>query len=257
VDEFKRKDLPTVHLDDSCEKVAETMDNLHVSAVPVVDSNGIIRGVVTFDDVLSAVMSIANDDIYTMAGTSSEPFQKKMLRKVTHRMPWLFATLAGGIINALVLNNFEPLLLKYAAIVFFIPFVIGLSGNIAIQASTVMVRGMATGEVQSSNLSSVIFSEIGAGSMNGLFFGIGCGALVSFLARPVLHTTPIIGLTVGIGVILAVFFASIMSAFTPVLFRKLGLDPAISASPIITVFNDVMGVLVYLATSMILLDRLA
>ncbi len=255
VEEFKRKELPLAHLNDSCKKVAETMDNNHVSAVPVVDDDNIIRGVITFDDVIAAVMDLADDDIYKMVGTSSEPLKKKMLRKVRHRIPWLFATLVGGIASAMILNSFEPLMVKYAAVIFFIPFVIGLSGNIAIQGSTVLVRGLATGEVRPENLSSVIISEIGVGGLNGLIFGVVCGLLVAFLAEPVLHTTPLIGLTVGTGLVLSVWFASIMGSVMPVIFQKLDFDPAISASPMITIVNDVLGVFVYLATSMFLLGR--
>ncbi len=255
VSEFKRKDLPTVHVNDPCERVADTMNRMHVSAVPVVDDHNIVRGVITFDDVLSAVMDIASEDIFKMAGTSPEPFQKKILRKVTIRMPWLIATLAGGIISAFILNAYEPLLIKYAAVIFFIPFVIGLSGNIAIQGSTVLVRGIATGEVHSGNLLPVILSEIGAGCLNGLLFALICGFLVSFIANPLLHTTPLIGLTVGTGLLLAVLVASTMGSIAPVIFQKLGFDPAISAGPMITIFNDVLGVFIYLSISMLLLEK--
>lgn len=257
VSEFKRQDLPVVHVNDSCEKVADTMNHMHISAVPVVDDHNIIRGVITFDDVLSAVMNIANDDIFKMAGTSAEPFRKKILRKVTLRMPWLAATLVGGIISAFILNAYQMLLIKYATVIFFIPFVIGLSGNIAIQGATVLVRGLATGEVSSKNLSSVVLSEIGAGGINGIFFSLVCGLLVSFLARPLLHTTPLIGLTVGMGLLLSVLFASTMGSVTPIIFHKLDIDPAISAGPMITIFNDVLGVFIYLATSMFLLEKFA
>ncbi len=257
VGEFKRQDLPVVHVNDSCEKVADTMDRMHISAVPVVDDHNIIQGVITFDDVLSAVMDITNADIFKMVGASPEPFRKKILRKVTLRMPWLIATLAGGIISAFILNTYESLLMKHAAVIFFIPFVIGLSGNIAIQGSTVLVRGIAMGEVRSENFLSVVLSEIGAGGMNGLLFALACGILISLMAGPLLHATPLIGLTVGTGLLLTVLFASVMGSVTPIIFQNLGFDPAISAGPIITILNDVLGISIYLAISMFLLEKFA
>ena len=139
--------------------------------------------------------------------------------------------------------------MDFSTIILFIPFVIGLAGNVGIQGATVIIRGLATGDIQSDNLKTVVKSEILTGLLNGLFFGVLCGLLTAALSIPILHVSPIMGLIVGIGVILAVSVASVVGATTPIVFLRLEIDPAISAGPFVTVMNDILGLTIYLATS--------
>jgi len=253
-EDFIRSETPKIAINDPCEKVANVMGQEHLSILPVVDENNVIQGVVTFDDVIRAMEDIASEDIYTMVGTAKvDPFAKKTGSKIIARAPWLFTTFVGGIISAWILGYFDGTLSEYAAIILFIPFVIGLAGNVGIQGATIIVRGLATGDIQEDNIAHIVKNEILVGVLNGTIFGILCGALISLTAEVLLNTDPVLGLVVGTGVILAVSIASLVGSLTPILFINLEIDPAISTGPVITVVNDILGLAIYLATAKFIL----
>jgi len=127
--QIMRKNTPKVLVTDSCDKVASLMNNEHLSTIPVVDDDNIIRGVITFDDVIRIMQDLASEDIFTMIGTAKvDPFAKKITNKIAARAPWLFITFIGGILSAYILNQFEGTLTDFATIIIFIPFVIGIWG---------------------------------------------------------------------------------------------------------------------------------
>jgi magnesium transporter len=248
--EFIRPTTPKVHLNDPCEKVSHLMGQENLSSLPVVDDDNVIQGIITFDDVIRVMQDSASEDIYTMVGTATvDPFAKKISNKIIARSPWLFTTFIGGLVSAWILGYYQATLSDYAAVIFFIPFVIGLAGNVGIQGATVIVRGLATGDIQKDNLARVVKSEISVGILNGIIFGLLCGGLVYLTSESILHTNPVLGLVVGTGIILAVSIASLMGSLTPILFINLDIDPAISTGPIITVINDILGLAIYLATA--------
>lgn len=252
-EQIMRKDTPKVLLEDPCEKVAELMDYEHLSAIPVVDDRNVIQGIITFDDVLRAMQDIASEDIFTMVGTAkADPFAKRATSKIFTRFPWLLTTFVGGIVNALILHHFEISLREFGTILFFIPFVMGLAGNVGIQGATVIVRGLATGDIKSDNIRTVVVSEFIVGATLGLIFGMLCGLLVAVLSGPLLHSTPKLGVTVGAGISLAILFTSLIGVMAPIFFRRIGIDPAISAGPVVTVLDDVMSLTIYMTTSTLL-----
>ena len=248
--EIIKENTPTVLLDESCEKIANLMDHEHLSTVPVVDEHNVMHGIVTFDDVFRGLKQTADEDIYTMVGaTEPDPFARKTSRKIAARAPWLFTTFIGGMISAFVLKSFEVNMAEFTTVIFFVPFVLGLAGNIGIQGATVIVRGLATGEIQRDNLSRVLKSEVKVGLLNGIIFGTICGLTVILFAETLLRTSPALGITVGLGIILAVAVATLIGSLTPLLFLKLKIDPAISTGPVVTVINDIFGLIIYLFTA--------
>lgn len=248
--EFIRPETPKVYLDDTCEKVAQLMGQEHLSSLPVVNSDNIIQGIITFDDVIRAMQDSASEDIYTMVGTAKvDPFAKKISNKIIARAPWLFTTFLGGLVSAWILGFYQATLVDFAAVIFFIPFVIGLAGNVGIQGATVIVRGLATGDIQKGNLAMVVKSELSVGILNGAIFGLLCGGLVHLASGSLINTNPVLGMVVGTGIILAVSVASLMGSLAPILLINLDIDPAISTGPIITVINDILGLAIYLATA--------
>ena len=254
--EFMREETPRVMLDDPCEKVANLMDHEHLSMIPVVNEKNQIQGVVTFDDVIKAMRDIANDDFYAMAGSDrGNPFAKKTVRKIWARAPWLFTTFIGGLISAFIIASYKDSLVEFATVVLFIPFVIGLAGNVAIQGATVIVRGLATGDIQSDNIAWVVKSELLVGLSNGLIFGILCGFLITAMAHTILPIKPILGLTVGTGIVMAVGLSTFLGSFAPIGFIKAGIDPAISTGPFVIVLNDILGLAVYLASTAFIFSR--
>jgi magnesium transporter len=245
-----REETPKVLLDESCEKIANLMDHEHLSTVPVVDEQNIIHGIVTFDDVFRGLKQTTDEEIYTMVGaTETDPFAKRTSHKITARAPWLFTTFIGGMISALILKSFEISMTEFTTVILFIPFVLGLAGNVGIQGATVIVRGLATGDIQSDNLHRVLKSEVKVGLSNGIIFGTICGTTIIFLGGTWLNSSPALGITVGLGIILAVAVATLIGSFTPILFLRLKIDPAISTGPVVTVINDIFGLAIYLFTA--------
>ncbi|MDA0690499.1 MAG: magnesium transporter [Nitrospinae bacterium] len=248
--EFMRKETPKVLLTDPCDKVANMMDHEHLSSIPVVNEKNVIQGVVTFDDVIRSIQDIASEDIFTMVGTAKmDPFARKIGKKIWTRAPWLFTTFLGGLFSAFIMSSYQHSLVEFSTIILFIPFVIGLSGNVAIQGATVIVRGMATGDIQEDNLKRVVRSELAVGCINGLIFGVLCGVVLTASSRTLIQISPLLGLTVGLGIIMAVSLSSLLGSLTPIFFLKAGIDPAISTGPMVIVLNDILGLTIYLATA--------
>ena len=248
--EIMRTNIPKVLITDSCDKVANLMDNEHLSAIPVVDTNNIIHGVITFDDVIRVMQDLASEDIFTMVGTAKvDPFAKKITRKIIVRAPWLFTTFIGGLVSAYILNQFQATISDFATVIFFIPFVLGISGNVGLQGSTVIVRGLATGDIQEDNILTVVRSELMVGIANGIIFGFLCGSVVALAAEALLQTSPLLGMAVGLGIVFSVSVAATIGSTAPILFMKASIDPAISAGPFVTITNDVVGIAIYLLTT--------
>jgi magnesium transporter len=248
--EFMRKKPPKVLLTDPCDKVANMMDHEHLSIIPVVNENNVMQGVVTFDDVIRTIQDIASEDIFTMVGTAKmDPFARKFGKKIWTRAPWLFTTFLGGLFSAFIINSYQGSLMEFSTIILFIPFVIGLSGNVAIQGATVIVRGMATGDIQKDNIQRVVRSELAVGCFNGLIFGVLCGVVLTAASGTLIQIDPLLGLTVGLGIVMAVSLSSLLGSLTPIFFLKAGIDPAISTGPMVIVLNDILGLAIYLATA--------
>ncbi len=248
---FIRQETPKVLLDDSCDKVAEIMDDEQMSSLPVVDENNVMHGIVTFDDVIRTMEDLASDDIYTMVGTPKvDPFAQRPMKKICARLPWLVPTFIGGIASVFILRWFESSMTAFGTVIFFVPFVLGLAGNIGIQCATVIVRGLATGDIQMENIKGVVASEILVGCANGAIFAVLCGGLIALIAAPVLNASPTLGYAVGGGIIMAVSSTAILGSLIPFGFLRLNIDPAISAGPVVTVINDILGLISYLAVAM-------
>ncbi len=254
---FIREATPSVFLEDSCEKIANIMDHEHLSILPVIDSDNLIHGIVTFDDVFRGLKHTTDDDIYTMAGTAKvNPFAKRTITKIAARAPWLLTTFIGGMVSALILKQFELTLAEFSVVLLFIPFVLGLAGNVGIQGATIIVRGMATGDVQKDNLKTIVFSEIKVGVLNGLLFGTGCGIILTVFSNLLPNGNSLLGLSLGLGIFLAVSMASIIGSTLPLFFVKMKIDPAISTGPMVTVINDIIGLFTYLSTTTVIFSYL-
>ena len=248
--QIMRKVTPKVLTSDSCDKVANLMDNEHLSTIPVVDDTNIIRGVITFDDVIRVMQDLASEDIFTMIGTAKiDPFAKKITSKIMVRAPWLLTTFIGGLLSAYILNRFQTTINDFSTVLFFIPFVLGISGNVGLQGSTVIVRGLATGDIQKDNILTVVRSELVVGIANGIIFGFLCGFIITLIAAPLLQTSPLLGSAVGLGIVLAVSVSAVIGSTAPTLFLRINVDPAISSGPFVTVTNDIAGITIYLLTT--------
>jgi magnesium transporter len=243
--------LHKVSVDATREEVVDLVERYKISALPVVDSEDHLLGVITYEDVIEAIEDIADEIIASMAGTAEkfkehDPLHKRFLS----RAPWLIVTLAAGLINMQVISvfqSYEKGLLTF--VLFFIPLITGMSGNIGVQCSTILVRSMATGLLSLGSKGKAISKEILLGLINGLVFGLLCGFLVyglDLLGFSELSVSPAaIGVIIGIGLFGACVTGAILGAFSPFFFARIGIDPAIASGPIITAFNDFLSMSIY------------
>lgn len=229
----------TVHMDQ--EHLAALAVKYDLVSIPVVDDDGVLVGRVTMDDVYDIVGEEAAEDIARIAGTDEEVLEHSSLVIVRERLPWLLLGLAGGLCAALVMSGFGPALGRSPRSVYFVPIVMGMGGNAGIQSSTVVVRGLATGELLAGDLWNRLWKELKVSLMIGLTCALLVGAAISvFLGE---------GLEAGVvtlSLLCVILQASVIGGTMPILLKRLGVDPAIATGPFITTGNDILGVSLYL-----------
>jgi magnesium transporter len=232
-----------VSTDTDQEEVAHIVSKYDILAVPVVDSNNILQGIVTVDDVIDVIRKEASEDFLQMAGAGrdEEILLKSTLVNALTRAPWLFASWLGGIVSVIIITSFQAELQKVLALAAFIPIVMGMGGNIATQSSTLVVRGMATGRINMQEIAKVIFKEMRVGLILGAFYGLFIGVVAALgYAEPAY-----LGVVVGLSVFFSMFLAATVGTFFPLTLRRLGVDAAIATGPFVTTTIDILGVVTY------------
>jgi len=248
--------LHKVSVETSREEVAEIVERYKTPALPVVDHENFLVGVITYEDVLEAVEDMADETIARIAGTAEKLSEHEpLIRRFFSRAPWLFVTLLAGLINVAVISSFqrhEGGILTFA--LFFVPLIAGMSGNIGIQCSTVLVRSMAIGMVSMGTKREAVLKELLIGGCTGCFFGVLCGVLVGLLqmlgATEAAVSPVILGLIVGMGLMGACLAGTVLGVSSPMFFARIGVDPAIASGPIITAFNDILSMTIYFLIAM-------
>lgn len=240
-----------VYPDCSREEVIDIMNRYQLSGLPVVSEGRVLLGVITSEDTLEVLEDIADETIANMAGTTekySEP--ESAFKKFLHRAPWLFVTLFAGLLNMSVMNMFQQIDgLVLTFVFFFVPLVTGLSGNIGLQCSTVLVRNIALGLFSSQNFKKVMVKEAFLGFGTGAFFGVVSGIFVFLLnffsITAMAHNPFVVGLVVGLGLMGACLCGTLLGVFSPIIFYRSGIDPAVASGPIVTAFNDFLSMSIY------------
>ncbi|MBU0519557.1 magnesium transporter [bacterium] len=231
------------------EEVANLFRKYDLVSVPVVDDFGRLAGRITVDDIVDVLAEEAEEDLSIIAGTrDEEPTEQATLKVFWQRFPWLLVALVGGIVAASVIHHFEATLMKIIALAFFVPVITAMGGSTAMQASSIVVRGLATGEIEMRDLLPRIFREIRVGLLNGLVLGIVLGVIVALWLQQVN-----LGLLLGFTLLLNICFASLLGAAVPIMMKRIGIDPALAMGPFVTSAIDVIGLLIYLGFAMLVL----
>lgn len=249
--EILRPSCHSVSPDASREEVIEMMQRYKISALPVVNEEGTLLGAIGYDDVLEAMEDIADETMACVAGTGEKvSAPESVMKRFLCRAPWLIVTLLAGLLNMSVMNIFtqyEGIFLTF--VFFFVPLITGMSGNIGLQCSTVLVRNMALGLLTKSTKKMVVRSEIYIGLLNGAVFGILSGLFVfclNFQGITMMTASPLaVGLIVGVGLFGACITGTLLGVSSPLIFSRLGIDPAVSSGPIVTAFNDFLSMTIY------------
>ena len=227
------------------EEVARIVSQYNFLAVPVVDGDEKLLGIVTVDDVLDVIREEATEDFLQMvgAGKDREILLKSSWENARMRLPWLFASWVGGIGAAFIIGVFDNVLESTIALAAFIPVIMGMGGNIGTQSSTIIVRGLATGRVSFENSTKILFKEIRVGLILGILYGILLGIFAIFRF---LDVSPLLGVVVGLSICLSMIIATTIGSMVPLILNRFDIDPAIATGPFVTTAIDILGVTLYL-----------
>ena len=239
-------DPVSVRTETPIEDVAIDFEKYDLVAMPVVDSIGRLVGQITVDDVMDEVREQSERDYQLASGISSDvDADDSVLAQTKARLPWLLIGLIGGIINSLILGGFEAQIAQVTALAIFIPLIGGTGGNVGVQASAIVVQGLANGRLDLTESwaqmrRGVMVALLNAVVISGLIF------LYNFIMLPGDYA---VTLAVATSLFCVVIFASIFGTLVPLTLEKLKINPALATGPFIQITNDVVGLLIYVGLS--------
>lgn len=246
--------LLTVSPETDQEEVARITSRYDLLALPVVDNNNVLLGIVTVDDIIDVIREEATEDFLQMAGVGKdrEILLKTPFESARTRFPWLFATFIGGFIASLIVKNSEALVKEFVLLSAFMPIVMGMGGNVGTQSSTIIVRGLSTGRIDFNHLGKVFVRQVFIGLLLGMAYGL-LLMLATFLFNNNTENIGLLSAIVGISLSFSMLIAASMGTITPLLLERFSIDPAVATGPIVTTFVDVFGVSVYLGIATLIL----
>ena len=242
-------ELESIHVDETSDKVArEFSDNDWMSA-PVVDDGNVLLGRITIDDVVDIIREQAEHQVLGAAGLDEdEDLFSPVRRAFRNRLLWLGINLGTAFIAASVVGRFEGTIEKIVALAVLMPIVAGMGGNAGTQVLTLMVRGIALGQIASSNIPTLVWKEVRVAVINGVVLGLLLGAIV--LAW---FNDPKLSLVIASALTINLCFAALGGVFVPVTLKRMGFDPALAGGVILTTITDVMGFLSFLGLATLIL----
>ncbi len=247
------KEAITVFQDTDQEEVAKILETYDLLALPVVDHYHRLLGIVTFDDIIDVIREEQTEDIYKMSAVSASRatyLESSVFALMRRRIPWLIILLLAATITTNVIAGYRHVLEAAVVLAFFIPIVTGTGGNSGTQSATLMIRGLATGELRFQDVWRIIGKEVMVGLMIGVCLGI-LTVLRAMLLPP--EVTFNEALAVGTAMCFVVIVATLVGALAPLIISRLGLDPTVMAGPLMATLIDVSGLTIYFETAKLLL----
>ena len=239
------------------EEVAKQMSKYNFMALPVVDRDNRMVGIITFDDAMDVMEEEATEDITIMSAQT--PYEKSYIRTspwelFKHRIPWLMLLMISATFTGLIITSFEKALSQLVILTAFIPMLMDTGGNSGSQSSVTVIRAISLGELDFKDLGKVLLKEFTTALMCGLALGLVCfgkvilvdGIIFGNMAEAVTYSFPLVAVVVSITMSLTVVLAKMIGCTLPLVAKKLGFDPAVMASPFITTIVDALSLLVYL-----------
>ena len=235
------------------EEVSEIFSKYQITSAPVTDEENRLIGVITVGDIISVVRQEATEDITKMVGTRAKDLREESAIKIVFfRTPWLVVTLFGGMIVSLIIHHFEPTLAKVLALASFSPLIAGMGGNVGSQSATIVVRSLALGHLENKKEQlKAIFREFRVGIMLGGIYGL---SLAGFAYTIYGHQYGYqFGVVVAIGMATSMTVAATMGSIEPIIFHRIGIDPATATGPLITTITDIISNFTYLTLATLIL----
>lgn len=246
------RDVISVTVDMDQEEVARQVASYNLLAIPVVEKDGRLVGIITVDDVVDVIREEATEDMLKMAGAiEEEPISKSSsIGAAKLRLPWLFTNLVGSLLSGAILWYFRYTIQEVVAVVSFIPVIAAMGGNVGLQSSTLIIRGLATGHIEPTDVWTVFFRE----TKIGLLMGLACGLILTAVGWVLQEG--FLGVVVGTSLVIAFFVSTSMATIMPIVLKRLGVDPAVAAGPFVTTANDITGITIYLTLATLFLNYL-
>ena len=259
VEDIMEKISVTVSTDTDQEEVARLLQKLDWLAVPVVDKENRLVGIVTVDDAIDILEDEATEDIFEQGGmfASKEANRSELLIRGSLwqiwkvRLPFLFITIVAGMLAALVIDGFEEVLNATAAIAIFIPLIMDMGGNVGTQSSTLFARGVVLGHISMNKFFAHLVKEVGVGVSLGAITG-----LISGIVASVWQGEPMLGVAVGLALLITMTLAAFLGFLVPFVLVRFNVDHAAGSAPIITSIKDISGLVVYFVFATIFLSHL-
>ncbi|MDC1514682.1 magnesium transporter [Polaribacter sp.] len=229
-----------VNVIDGAEDVANIMRKYDLEAIPVVDDHQILLGRITIDDIVDVIKEEADRDYQMAAGITQDVEADDSILELTKaRLPWLFLGLLGGIGAFIIMEGFQGVFEKYAALFFFTPLIAAMAGNVGVQSSAIIVQGLANDDIKGS-INSRLFKEMLLAALNGVIL-----ALFLFLFVWLSQGKITLAIAISVSLVVVIIVAGLIGTFVPLFLNKRGIDPAIATGPFITTSNDIFGILIY------------
>jgi magnesium transporter len=242
ISDIMNPEVISVHVDTDQEEVARLVKKYDLVAIPVVGDDQRLAGRITHDDIIDVIEEEADEDISLMAGVIDQEITEESTLKISRaRLPWLIAGLFGGILAAVVINQFESSLEKVLALSFFFPVIMAMGGSTGTQAATIVVRGMATGDISLVNIGKRLWMEMRVALVNALV----CGILLALIVGTWVSDYGL-GAVVGLALVLIIVNAGVIGSAVPMALKKWNIDPALATGPFVTTSNDILSLLIYL-----------
>lgn len=241
ISEIMNERVVSVSVGEDQEEVARMMRDYNFLALPVVDFQHHLLGIITVDDIIDVMEEEASDDYSKLAGIADlDTVDRNPFSAAKKRLPWLIILLFLGMFTASLIGRFEETLNKVAILAVFIPLIAGMAGNTGTQALAVAVRGIATGDLEKESKWNIIVREAGTGFITGSI----CGILVTIIVY-IWQGDLFLGALVGISIFITLIIATLAGSLVPLLMHRMKIDPAVASGPFITTINDIISILIY------------
>lgn len=241
----------SVKVDMPIDEVAIDFEKYDLVAMPVVDSIGRLMGQITVDDVMDQVRELQERDYQLASGISSDvDADDSILAQTKARLPWLLIGIAGGLLSSLILSGFEAQLAAVTALAYFIPLIGGTGGNVGVQASAIVVQGLANGRLELKEFWNQLCKELKISLLNGVVISVAV-FIYTLLTEPGNYA---LTFAVGLSLFCIVVFSTVFGALVPLTLEKMKINPALATGPFIQITNDVVGLMIYVGMAVWMLD---
>ncbi|MFD1706968.1 magnesium transporter [Siminovitchia sediminis] len=234
------------------DEIVRLLQRYDFTALPVVNDEEVLVGVITFDDMVTTIIHEAGEDISKLSALNKEiDFDTKPVSAAIRRLPWLIALLFIGLVSGTIISRFEETLTQVVALAFFMPLIAGMTGNTGTQSLAVVVRGLTKKEVDMKTAVKLLWREFRV----SLIIGLTCGMLIAIIAFIWQHNI-YLGIVVGGSLLLTLIIGTFAGTIIPLILYKFNMDPAVASGPLITTVNDIFSLVAYFSTATFFLSKL-